>query len=150
MQTFLPYADFERTAKALDTRRLGKQRVETLQIMRALHVPGYGWRNHPAVRMWRGYEESLASYGLTVCSEWCRRGHGDTCADKIVAELVAMRGRKKVRTQTELRTAGLLPPWLGRRDLHRSHRSALIRKDPAWYGRRFARTPPDIEYVWPV
>ena len=28
MQTFLPFADFEETARSLDTRRLGKQRVE--------------------------------------------------------------------------------------------------------------------------
>ena len=37
MQTFLPYADFERTAAVLDVRRLGKQRVEVLQICNALH-----------------------------------------------------------------------------------------------------------------
>lgn len=36
MQTFLPYENFEESAWALDTRRLGKQRVETYQIMQAL------------------------------------------------------------------------------------------------------------------
>ncbi len=36
MQTFLPYADFERSAAVLDRQRLGKQRVETLQIFQAL------------------------------------------------------------------------------------------------------------------
>lgn len=36
MQTFLPYADFQESAYALDPKRLGKQRVETLQIMQAL------------------------------------------------------------------------------------------------------------------
>ncbi|MDQ1681515.1 MAG: hypothetical protein QOH99_56, partial [Frankiaceae bacterium] len=35
MQTFLPYADFGASARVLDDRRLGKQRVETLQILRA-------------------------------------------------------------------------------------------------------------------
>jgi pyrimidine dimer DNA glycosylase len=35
VQTFLPLtADFVETARSLDTRRLGKQRVETLQIVR--------------------------------------------------------------------------------------------------------------------
>jgi hypothetical protein len=35
VQTFLPLtADFVETARPLDTRRLGKQRVETLQIVR--------------------------------------------------------------------------------------------------------------------
>ena len=54
MQTFLPYADFAETARVLDQRRLGKQRVEALQVLRALFIPGYGWRHHPVVRMWRG------------------------------------------------------------------------------------------------
>lgn len=69
MQTFLPYADFDRCAEVLDNRRLGKQRVETLQIMRALTVPGYAWQSHPAVLMWKGYEEALAAYGMAVCRE---------------------------------------------------------------------------------
>ena len=52
MQTFLPYAGFADTAQVLDKRRLGKQRVEAIQVLRALTVPGYGWRHHPAATMW--------------------------------------------------------------------------------------------------
>src|SRR4051794_10899397 len=55
VQTFLPYADFDASAAVLDDRRLGKQRVETMQVLRALVFPSYrGWKNHPATRMWRG------------------------------------------------------------------------------------------------
>lgn len=64
MQTFLPIADFEQSLKCLDYRRLGKQRVEAKQILNVLS-PDYdkkGWRNHPAVLMWKGYEESLKYY----------------------------------------------------------------------------------------
>jgi len=39
MQTFLPYPDFARCAAVLDPLRLGKQRVEVLQLMRANTVP---------------------------------------------------------------------------------------------------------------
>ena len=28
-------------------------------MLRGLTRPGYGWRNHPAVKMWAGYEEAL-------------------------------------------------------------------------------------------
>lgn len=151
MQTFLPYPDFARSARVLDPRRLGKQRVETLQILRALRVPGHGWRNHPAVRMWRGHAEALTAYGLTICTEWCARGYADTCADKIVIELTAMTRRKRVRSQAELRSLGRLPPWLGRRTLHASHRSALVRKEPEWYRPRLgANVPDDLPYVWPI
>jgi hypothetical protein len=59
LQTFLPYLDFVACARVLDSRRLGKQRVEALQILRALLVPEYGWRHHPAVLMWKGYPEAL-------------------------------------------------------------------------------------------
>lgn len=36
MQTFLPYPDFRQSAKVLDRARLGKQRVECLQLARAI------------------------------------------------------------------------------------------------------------------
>ena len=149
MQTFLPYPDFARCAAVLDARRLGKQRVEALQILRALTVPGYGWRHHPAAKMWKGYEEALGAYGVGICGEWCRRGHTDTCEVKIRAELAAL-GIATVRDQAELARAGALPPWLGDEEFHRSHRSSLLNKDPAWYGGVFADVPPDLPYVWPV
>lgn len=62
MQTFVPFPDLRRTAEVLDDRRLGKQRVEALQIIRALTRATYGWKRHPAVRMWEGHVEALALY----------------------------------------------------------------------------------------
>ncbi|MER6981624.1 MSMEG_6728 family protein, partial [Streptomyces carpinensis] len=91
MQTFLPYPGFTESALVLDRRRLGKQRVEVLQVLRGLTVPGYGWRHHPAVRMWAGYEEALVRYGLDVCRVWRDLGHQDSCAATLVAELAAHR-----------------------------------------------------------
>ena len=149
MQTFLPYADFARSAEVLDTLRLGKQRVEVVQVMRAITIPGYGWRHHPTAKQWKGYEEALAAYGVAVCREWCRRGHADTCEVKIVDDAAAG-GVVEVRTQGELAAAGRLPPWLGDDALHRSHRSALVRKDPGFYRGRFDDVDGDLEYVWPV
>lgn len=150
MQTFLPYPDFARTARVLDTRRLGKQRVEALQIVRALTRETYGWKHHPAVRMWRGYEEALGAYGLAVCREWCRRGHADTCAGTLQEDLAAAGLAVPPRTQRELRAASALPPWLGNRRLHASHRSALVRKDPEHYTPHFGAVAVDLPYVWPV
>jgi len=148
VQTFLPYADFERSAALLDDRRLGKQRVEVLQVMRALTRPGHGWRHHPAVRMWRGHEEALAAYGAAVCAEWVRRGNADTCDAKIGAD-AAVAGVHRVRDQAALAAAGALPPWLGDEAVHRSHRSNLVRKDPVRYRPLFPDVPDDLPYVWP-
>jgi hypothetical protein len=149
VQTFLPYPEFLRSAQALDQRRLGKQRVETLQVLRALTWPRYGWRHHPAARMWAGYEEALVCYGLTVCAVWCATGRADTCAVTLGADLAAACGITEVRPEEELAAAGELPPWLGAEALHRSHRSALLRKDPAFYRPVFGEEPSDIPYVWP-
>jgi len=101
VQTFVPYADFARTAAVLDTKRLGKQRVEVIQIVRALTVPGYAWSSHPAVLMWKGHEEALGRYGLAMCEEWRRRGFGDTCAETIAADL-ASAGVDRLRSYPEL------------------------------------------------
>ena len=106
MQTFLPYPDFAETAKVLDQRRLGKQRVEALQVLRGLTVPGYGWRHHPAVRMWRGYEEALTRYGLEICRVWREAGHKDTCTGLLRAELRAARAIDHPRDQYALAEAG--------------------------------------------
>ncbi|NUW36969.1 MSMEG_6728 family protein [Nonomuraea sp. SMC257] len=149
MQTFLPYPDFAHCAEVLDLRRLGKQRVEALQILRALTVPGYGWRHHPAVRMWAGYEEALARYGLEVCRRWCAAGRQDTCAGTISREVAEHCGHRTVRVQPDLAADGELPPWLGDAALHLSHRSALLRKDPAFYEPLFGAEPDDLPYVWP-
>jgi hypothetical protein len=149
VQTFLPFADFEASARALDRLRLGKQRVETIQVVRALTVPGYGWANHPATLMWKGFEEALGRYGFACCDAWTDLGFGDTCAATIAADLRTA-GVGSVRSQEDLAAAGALPPWLGDEDLHRSHRSALVRKDPDFYRPRFPDVPDDLPYVWPV
>jgi Pyrimidine dimer DNA glycosylase len=150
MQTFLPYAEFIESALVLDKRRLGKQRVETIQILRALTVPGYGWRHHPAAAMWAGYEEALVRYGLDMCSVWCGLGNADTCAATLIADLTHGTGLTAARTQKELACAGEVPPWLGDAAFHRSHQSALLRKDPAHYRSLFPGVPDDLPYVWPA
>ncbi len=149
MQTFLPYPDFERSLRALDVRRLGKQRVEGIQVLRGLTIPTYGWRHHPAVKMWRGKEEALGRYSLTSCEIWAELGHADTCAATLRADLAAI-GITTVRSQADLASSGALPAWFGDEEFHRSHRSALVRKDPAFYGPKFPDVPDDLPYVWPV
>jgi hypothetical protein len=149
MQTFLPVADFADSARLLDSPRLGKQRVETLQILRAIELPDYGWASHPAVLMWRGRTPALVAYGLAMARIWQERGFADSTASQIgeFAPVVVD------RAQDELADAGLLPSWLGDEELHRSHRSNLIAKDPAFYRERFAERfgaePDDLPYVWP-
>lgn len=138
MQTFLPYPDLRASCVVLDDRRLGKQRVETFQILRALTWPSYAWKNHPAVRMWRGFVPGLVEYGLESCREWTRRGYADSVAEQL---LDWTGGQEPV--------AAPLPPWWGWDALHLSHRSALLRKEPAHYRPLFGDEPDDLPYLWP-
>jgi hypothetical protein len=142
MNTFLPHSCFVRSARCLDNKRLGKQRVECKQILRALGVPvggpsraTAGWKNHPAVRMWSGAERTLALYACVMCREWMRRGFRDSLLPQFRA---AMKALPRSR-----------PSWLGDEAVHRSHRSNLLRKDPNWYA-RFGWSEPDyLPYFWP-
>ncbi len=138
MQTFLPYPDFTKTALVLDRQRLGKQRVETLQILNALTGRSTGWVNHPATRMWRGYELALLAYGFAICDEWVRRGYEDSCKRKMIDVM-----HKQISAQT-------LPPWFGDDNFHNSHKSKLLQKDYAHYSRFDWQVPIDLDYVWPV
>lgn len=143
MQTFLPLPTFLESASCLDRQRLGKQRVECKQLLLALGVPvgentpkKSSWASHPAARMWRGHEGSLALYGWVVCREWKDRGYRDSLEPQFAAVM-------KNRSLDP-------PPWLGREDFHASHRSNLLRKLPEWYGECGWSEPDDLPYVWPV
>ena len=149
MQTFLPYPDFAASVAVLDPKRLGKQRVEALQVLRALTRPTYGWKRHPAVRMWVGYAEGVGAYGLATCQEWVARGGADTVAGTIGVDLAEAGLPSVPRTQHELARAGALPEWIDDERVHRSHRAALVRKDPAYYGELFPDVDPALPYFWP-
>ncbi|MFN8075630.1 MAG: MSMEG_6728 family protein [Kineosporiaceae bacterium] len=144
MQTFVPCPDFATSAAVLDARRLGKQRVEAFQLLRALTLPEYGWKHHPATKMWRGFVPALVAYGLTMAHAWVERGF----ADSTRASLLEFTGGEEPDVAALARDGGL-PPWLGRADLHLSHRSALARKDPEHYGAVFGDVDPELPYVWP-
>lgn len=139
MQTFVPYPNFYQSAQVLDMKRLGKQRVETLQILHTLsqHRVANGWRNHPAVKMWKHHELALVQYGITICKEWIGRGYKDTCLGKITAM------EKEFPKDTHL-----LPPWWGDNAIHDSHKSKLLQKDFSWYSKYNWEVPLDLEYVW--
>ncbi len=129
MQTFLPYASFSESANALDDKRLGKQRVECRQILRALEHGG-GWANHPATRLWRGYETALKAYYNECVKAWVHRGYRNTLPLYEIPGSFAM------------------PPWFGNPAFHAAHRAALMAKDGDWYKQYGWTEEPKIDYVW--
>jgi len=138
MQTFLPYADYSKSAAVLDRARLGKQRVEVLQLVRVLAGVTSGWSNHPAALMWSGHEAALVQYGLCVCREWRARGYKDNVTERLEFWRMEYTGR------------AVKPVWFGSRRFHVAHRSNLLRKNPAHYRKYWPRLRDDLPYVWPV
>ena len=133
MQTFLPYADFQKSVEVLDYRRLGKQRVESFQVLNVLlnRTQTKGWRNHPVTLMWTGYESALKLYQNITIRECIRRGYKNNMSyEEIEPNSAAM------------------PIWFGNEEFHRSHRSNLLRKDFKYYSQYFDE-PNDLEYYWP-
>jgi len=125
MQTFLPFENYEKSAACLDKRRCWKQVVETAQILdillnRKVKPPKYnkdgsirkrGHANHPAVLMWKGYENALKLYFNTFL-EYCINVHHINT--KYIPEVI----------DGEV----VYPWWHGKYEFHKSHQNRLYQK----------------------
>ena len=132
MQTFLPYDTFEESASVLDYRRLGKQRVEGMQIVNAIENPNkQGWQNHPIVIMWTPYVDSLKYYTNVMIKEWIRQGYNNNM-EKYKLNFLNIK----------------FPHWLGDVRFHSSHRANLLRKDYEYYSQFGWTENPKSPYVW--
>jgi hypothetical protein len=163
MQTFVPIAstNFADIAQVLDNKRLNKQALEGWQIMMNLlqldpqgeHRISKGWSNHPAVKMWKGHEQSLYDYIVAMTDEWILRGYKTTIKDKASETL-------KVATLHGLVSNITKPPaWITEsqvyKEVAKSHRLALLTKDYEWYSQfgwdeDSGKAPESYDYVWPV
>ena len=159
MQTFLPFEDFTEVAQVLDNKRLNKQALEAWQIMmtnlqldpQGNHRVPKGWYNHPATKMWRGYETTLYTYIEAMVTEWKRRGYKSTILDKASATLKVAFDKGLITHITAV------PEWMEDsmffERIAESHRKALLVKDYEWYSQfdwaEDAGYPEsEYEYVW--
>lgn len=161
MQTFLPHTDsFSHIASELDNKRLNKQVLEAWQILLTiceLDPQGKsrdpkGWRNHPAVTMWRGHELLLSDYATTLCNEWLGRGFKSTMIPKIEST------RDTALAMNIINSSVTYPTWMQQHDKYEmiasTHRVALLRKDYPWYS-QFGwpedpgHRPDYYQYLWP-
>lgn len=137
MQIFLPYPSFKESLKTLDNKRLGKQRVETYQIISAITrrpkldgTPYKGWLNHPCTIMWRDYVPALKLYLNNSIEEWIVRGFKNTMSFESFDE------------------DPILPKWFGNKKFHSSHRANLLKKEPNFYSQYGWSENPADPYVW--
>lgn len=148
MQTFVPFADIHKSADSLDNKRLNKQLLEGRQIYSILssqRTTG-GWVNHPAVKMWRNYDNGLFAY-LT--------GVYDVCNDRGIATEKNWSAILEMHNSNWHRGTGvIMPPWWGDNRVHESHRNNLYAKDPEYYddfssAKRIACCE-KCNYFWPT
>jgi hypothetical protein len=135
VNTFLPYDDFEKIAKVLDNKRLGKQRVEGMQILNILlniDPTRQGWKNHPVVVQWRGHTEALKDYVNIMIREWIRRGFRNSM-------ILYDTGKYEM-------------PWFVKcKAVNLSHQASLLRKNKEHYEPYFADVPAEYmlySYIW--
>lgn len=110
MNTFLAYPDFKQSLISLDYTRHGKQRVEAKQIHNTLTGNSQGWKNHKAVKMWKGYEEALKLYHNIAIETWIIKKYKNNMPLFDISSKIEF------------------PKWLGNKDFHDSHKSNLLRK----------------------
>ena len=127
MQTFVPYTDMYESAAVLDNKRLNKQLLEGRQIYSILssgRTKG-GWVRHPAVLMWKGYDNALFEYLIAIKYECDERSISTEKNWDAIQEMYDWnwdRGDNIV-----------MPPWWGDERVHESHRNNLYVKDPEYY-----------------
>jgi len=129
MQVFMSEYTFEESAKVLDNKRLVKQLLEGRQILAALAGQTKGWRNHPATRMFEGYEPALFDYLYYVAKEMEQRGYKtENNWNEIVRLALA-----HLIVDSDYQ----MPPWfVDRSTLHSvvtTHRRSLYNKAPELY-----------------
>jgi hypothetical protein len=117
--TFVISSHTKVTARTLDDRRLGKQRVEAAQIISILENKNgkVGFKQHPMVKCWEGYILALKDYCNIMIEEWILRGKNNTMEyyDIPTDETVQY------------------PPWYYNEKVHHSHMARLLQKDPTYY-----------------
>jgi hypothetical protein len=140
MQTFLPSTNFSWAAQMLDSKRLNKQILEGYQILNVLsgQSPTGGWRNHPAVLMWKNHEGSLLTYLRYMIKEAKQRGIKTDKNETNINNLV-----KKVGDSWNYK----MPKWfdddLSAMRIVTTHRANLFNKDPLYYAKfQYATTSP--------
>lgn len=129
----MPYPNLKKSLKCLDYRRLGKQRVEAHQILNILlnRTDKKGWKNHPAVKMWQGYENALKLYFNKAVKLWVSKGYKNTMKLEIIDDKI------------------ILPKWIGNKKFHDSHKSNLLRKNKNHYIEFFEIVSNNLKYIWP-
>lgn len=143
MQTWITFKEFSESAQMLDRRRLGANIYESIHILASLQnvsdklvTPKRNVSNHPASKLWKGYEGNLACYILCHIQEWESRGY--KCPTN-----------RENLNRIAMNLSPFSPDWITD-EVIQTHRSVLIQKNPDHYRPLWPDCPDDLEmaYDW--
>jgi len=131
MEIFHSEETWSLSVLALDDKRLGKQRLECIQILLSLsgiiniwEIPKY-IHNHPVTLLWKGNEDYLLSYTTACIIEWGNRGYKNTKCISAFHDMRAITGDYPVKGKPSFITA----------DFIQSHKIKLYSKNPLFYAK---------------
>jgi hypothetical protein len=151
MQTFLIDKDLQNSSQLLDYRRLGKQRVEAIQVADVLlrkagllNDGKKGWINHVVLSYWYNEEgnwlPALLDYTQVTIDEWISRGYKNTIDLTKWRNLV---GQYPYLFRFDN------PPWAKYADeIILTHRAKLLQKDTVYYMNTFMEHNIAIPFNW--
>lgn len=140
----MPHVKDFAVAASLFDEELEQQIAESARILRFLEgiekpvSEEWCWLS---TSMWYGHEYALALHGMILLTALVKRGRNPT---EITPTALNQIGLDLERAGAEL----IPPPWLGDLDVHRSHRSQLIMRTPA-YADIWPNTPERMPVLWP-
>jgi len=121
--------NFNTSASLLDSKRLGSTIYESIHILASiLHKnmdlvnPKRDVSNHPASKLWIGYERELGAYIYAHIEEWCNRGYKTDVNLKNYHIITSGLGRGIYH----------IPKWISN-ELIETHRNVIYRKKPDFY-----------------
>jgi hypothetical protein len=131
--TFVVSSVPEDTFRILDSKRLGKQRIEAQTIIKTLEGKITGYHDHPIIFMWVGYVDALKYYFNCCVDEWVNRGYKNNLEKYEVKENVTF------------------PFWFSNKQVHESMKASLLRKDGEYYSSKISLENIDYMnygYIW--
>ena len=114
----------------LDTKRVGKMRVELKELIDAIEKRT-AWSNHPASQMWIGYLTPLKIYYNITVREWIQRGCNNNMElynipDESEYDVIPLYfdGFKTYYAGSVRNPQKTFPMWFGWAPFYMSHRAA--------------------------
>ena len=162
VNTFIVSTNLKKNFKILDRRRLGKQRLECLQIINALEGTSTGYINHSATKAFysenkkelKNNIKALKIYYNYCLREWIKRGYKNSMEFYTIYKDIDKDTYEEYTSYNNRREGIVYMPWFfSYRPFILSHQASLLRKEKDYYKEYFVideilKPYMDKGYLW--